>query len=83
MIMEIILGDKELDVPGIAEKMDIKPIIIVGEKEQWLEAINKVIDSGKHNKDGCRIQVNETWNFTLLASLLSEYADREITHNEV
>ena len=44
----------------------------------WLNLIQMVNESGNLNKDSCRIPVNNTWNFELLDTLLTDYWDREV-----
>ena len=74
--------DTNLDMPD--EMIDpefFNSIIDCNTQQNFIEGIllaNMVMNSGVHNRWGCRIPVKSNWNVNLFDSLLSEYHDREI-----
>ena len=67
-------------MPGDCEVQKHTLSEICSENQEWLNIINKVIESGLPNAFGLRIQINHAWNFELLQSLLGDYADKVIIH---
>ena len=77
-IFDHLLGDEQLDVPGVPEKFELKPINVGAENEQWIRIIELVSKSGQYNMELCRIKVNHRINFELLETLLTNYHDKQI-----
>ena len=75
---EIITDADELDFPDTTEEPDFAVSALNEQNDQWLWIINLVNYSGVSNKDGCRIKINDKWNFDLLEKLLIGYEDMEI-----
>ena len=78
MVNDADLESSSLDSPGSAELQTFDPIDIPDVMNQWVHIIKTVVESGQHNKDQCKIVVNNTWNFELLQSLLIDYHDSAI-----
>ena len=76
---DLCLGETDwLDSPGHRENPDYTPLTQDHTQYEWVRKIVMVHDSQLPNKDGCRIQVNHTWNFDLLQQLLLGYHDQQI-----
>ena len=73
-----VIDDWALDKPSLPEDFIFEPIEISCRNQHWLNIIRQVVESGMHNKDGCRIRVNDKWNFTLLCQMLHDYHDQEV-----
>ena len=73
-----LLHNNELDILSSPESTDIKKVVFNPVKDQWVRIIELVMLSQKPNKDGCRIRVNNIWNFELLSSLLADYPDKDV-----
>ena len=77
-VVEMGLHDEKWDYPAGSETANLDPATVSSENQQWLNIIKLVHWSGVWNKDGCRIRINNTWNFELLRNLLVNYHDREV-----
>ena len=73
-----LVDDGELDIPMLPEAPVWGEVKLTPELDQWIRIIELVQQSGVPNKDGCRIKINDKWNFDLLHNLLQNYADKEI-----
>ena len=72
------LADNSLDFPDKGESVMPYLIEMTRQLEKWVSLIQKVHDSNAYNFEKCRININNTWNITLLTSLLREYHDKDI-----
>ena len=72
------LTDGILDCPDKSERPAEFACEQLGETHEYLQIVQQVYNSGLHNYDGLRININKRWNVQLIDSLLSEYHDREI-----
>ena len=69
----------DLDIPsGAREPMSSYAGTDTSKFQETIDIINRVVDSGQHNYEHCKININTTWNIALLESLLTNYHDREI-----
>ena len=70
--------EEGLDYPLQAETPELSPVLQDQVMWDWVHKIETVLDSNAYNKDVCKIQVNNKWNFHLLEQLLVQYEDRYI-----
>ena len=72
------LGDLVLDVPHKLETQDLTPARLTPDNQQIVKIIELVHESGRLNKDLCKIRVGTNWNIPLLSDMLHDYHDKEV-----
>ena len=74
------IAEAYLDRPGQGEKSSNVNCdnLLTQEMLNYINVIDLVVKSEKHNFQGEHISINKSWNIELLHSLLSEYHDKQV-----